>query len=323
MRIVVVGGSGHIGTYLVPRLVRAGHEVISISRGDRRPYAASPEWDEVRLLAVDRTQQDQDGTFARTIRDLRVDAVIDLLCFTTDSARALVDGLRGHVGHLVHCGSLWRYGPSIDAPIREGRGTPPLGDYGIQKDAIARLLKDETAGGGLVTTSVDPGQIVGPGWEPVGPLGNRDPRVWHILSAGETLRIPGSGADFLHHVHADDVAQVFELAVEKRDLAAGEDFHAVAATALNSRGLAQIAAGWFDQEAHLEFIDWELFRAETTPEFAQTSWEHLHRNHVLSIEKSSALLGYAPRHRPEDAVLAGVRSLIDSGILSVARPLVV
>lgn len=36
-RIVVIGATGHIGTYLVPRLVRAGHEVIAISRGIREP----------------------------------------------------------------------------------------------------------------------------------------------------------------------------------------------------------------------------------------------------------------------------------------------
>ena len=31
-RIVIIGGSGHIGTYLVPRLVSAGFEVVSVSR---------------------------------------------------------------------------------------------------------------------------------------------------------------------------------------------------------------------------------------------------------------------------------------------------
>jgi nucleoside-diphosphate-sugar epimerase len=29
MRIVVIGGTGHVGTYLVPRLVMAGHEVLA------------------------------------------------------------------------------------------------------------------------------------------------------------------------------------------------------------------------------------------------------------------------------------------------------
>lgn len=38
MRVVVIGGTGHIGTYLVPGLVRAGHATLVISRGSRRPY---------------------------------------------------------------------------------------------------------------------------------------------------------------------------------------------------------------------------------------------------------------------------------------------
>ena len=34
-RVVVIGATGHIGSYLVPRLVRGGHEVIAMSRGIR------------------------------------------------------------------------------------------------------------------------------------------------------------------------------------------------------------------------------------------------------------------------------------------------
>ena len=37
MRVVVIGGSGHIGTYLVPMLVERGHEVINVTRGERAP----------------------------------------------------------------------------------------------------------------------------------------------------------------------------------------------------------------------------------------------------------------------------------------------
>ncbi len=38
MRIVVIGGSGHIGTYLIPMLVERGHEVINVTRGQSQPY---------------------------------------------------------------------------------------------------------------------------------------------------------------------------------------------------------------------------------------------------------------------------------------------
>ncbi|WP_431798809.1 NAD-dependent epimerase/dehydratase family protein [Microbacterium kunmingense] len=322
MRVVVIGGTGHIGTFLIPRLVRAGHEVVSLSRGTRPPYVPAPEWSAVRQVVADREAADRDGTFGDIVLAHTPDAVIDLLAFTPDSARSLVEALRGRVGHLVHCGTLWRYGPSDRVPIREGQGTPPFDEYGILKAEIAEMLAAETAAGGLVTTTVDPGHIVGPGWTPVGPLGNGDPRVWSDLSAGRTLRVPGSDGALMHHVHADDVAQVFELALAHRDAAAGEDFHAVAPSALTVRGYAAAAASWFGKPPSLECITWEQFRAETTARFANASWGHLHRNHYLSIDKARDVLGYRPRYEPDEAILESVRWLIENDRMDVAGPLV-
>jgi nucleoside-diphosphate-sugar epimerase len=323
MKIIVIGGSGHIGTFLVPRLVRAGHEVINISRGTRKAYADAPEWQHVRQVVADRQQEDREGTFGDRVAGLRADVVVDLVCFTLESATSLVDRLRGEVGYLLHCGSLWRYGPSRKLPIAEhtGSGTAPVGDYGIQKDRIARMLKEETAAGGLVTTSLHPGHIVGPGWHPIGPVGNNDPTVWYTLSAGEPLQIPGIGVELMHHVHADDVAQAFEKAIEHRDAAAGEDFNVVAPTALNVRGYADIAARWFGQTATLETVTWEQFRQATTPEHAELSWDHLSRSHCLTIDKAIGLLGYAPRYEPEQAVLESVHWLIEHNQLRVAGTL--
>src|SRR4051794_38929630 len=127
MRIVVIGGSGHIGTFLIPRLVRAGHEVISISRGQRSSYADDPAWQQVRQVTADRDAED---TFGDRVAGLRPDVVIDLICFTLDSATALVERLRGEAGHLLHCGSIWRAGPSRKVPITEENGPPPVGEYG-------------------------------------------------------------------------------------------------------------------------------------------------------------------------------------------------
>jgi nucleoside-diphosphate-sugar epimerase len=322
MRVVVVGGSGHIGTFLVPRLVRAGHDVVNISRGRREAYDDAPEWGQVRHVVADRQRQDDEGIFGATVLSQRPDIVVDLVCFTVESATALVESLRGQVGHLLHCGSLWRYGPSHKLPISEGSGTEPFDEYGIQKQRIAQLLKDETASGGLTTTSLHPGHIVGPGWSPINPLGNLDPAVWYALSAGETLRIPGTGAELMHHVHADDVAQLFELAIQRRQAAAGEDFHAVAPSALTVRGYAHLAAGWFGQSAALETVSWEEFRRGTSAEHAEASWGHLFRSHYLTIEKSKELLGYSPAYEPEAAILESVRWLIENGRLEVARPMV-
>lgn len=323
MRIVVIGATGHIGTFLVPRLVRAGHEVVTISRGTRTAYVDSPEWQQVEQVTADREQEDRDGTFGERIVGLHADAVVDLVCFTLDSAAALVAALRGTGTHLVHCGSIWRAGVSHVVPITEENATPPFGDYGTQKNAIARMLLEETRSGDLATTSVHPGHISGPGWVPIGPLGNLDTAVLTRLSAGSVVEVPGLGAETMAHVHADDVAQAFELAVTNRDAATGEDFFITAPTALTVRGYAQLAASWFGQEARLESVTWDRFRETNDPEHAGASWEHLSRSQVFSTEKPRKLLGYAPTYTAEETVLDAVRWLVEHGEVEVAGPLVV
>lgn len=273
-------------------------------------------------MTADRAAEDRDGTFAGRVAGLRADVVVDLICFTLESATALVERLRGETGHLLHCGSIWRAGPSQRFPVTEDNASPPVGEYGIAKAAIAAMLRDETRSGGLVTTSLHPGHIVGPGWHPIGPLGNIDPRVWRTLSAGEPLDIPGIGAEFMHHVHADDVAQAFEAAIDRRDAAAGEDFTIVAATALNVRGYAHIGASWFGRTAELRTITWDQFRSShPDADAAQLSWDHLVRNHAFGIDKARRLLDYTPRYAPEAAALESVRWLIDNDQLAVANPL--
>ena len=317
MRIVVIGGTGHIGSYLVPRLLGAGHEVVSMSRGQREPYVDHPAWDQVQRVVVDRDAAEAADSFAAEVRDLGPAVVIDLVCFTPDSAVALVEGLRGHVDHLLHCGSIWRHGPSTKIPVTEDNGSPPQGDYGIAKAAIARLLADETARGGLVTTSLHPGHISGPGWPVVNPVGNLDPHPWEVLAGGAELVVPGLGAELMHHVHADDVAQAFALAVEHRDAAAGQSFTVTAASALTVRGYAGIAAGWFGREPRLRSVSWPEFRTQTSPEWGQSSWEHLSRSQCMSIDKARRLLGYSPAYEPEEAAREAVGWLVDHGQLSL------
>jgi nucleoside-diphosphate-sugar epimerase len=118
-RVVVIGATGHIGTYLVPRLVRGGHEVIAISRGTQDPYHASREWGSVSRVAVDRDAEDEQGTFGARIAALRPDVVIDLICFTAASARQLADALRPSRPLLIHCGTIWVHGPALRVPVSE------------------------------------------------------------------------------------------------------------------------------------------------------------------------------------------------------------
>jgi len=42
MRVVIIGGTGHIGSFLTPRLVEAGHALTCVSRGMKRQEYSVP-----------------------------------------------------------------------------------------------------------------------------------------------------------------------------------------------------------------------------------------------------------------------------------------
>lgn len=100
--------------------------------------------------------------------------VIDLVRFALESAAALVEALRGNVQHYIFRGTIWRAGLSEVLPISEENAIAPFSDYGVGKDEVGRMLKEETRGGGLVTTTLHLGHISGPG---LVPIGNVDPGV--------------------------------------------------------------------------------------------------------------------------------------------------
>ena len=93
MRTVIIGGTGHVGTYLVPRLVADGHEVIVVSRGQRDPYQPHGAWQFVEQIQMDREQEEAEGNFGERIRALEPDAVIDMICFTLESTQHLAEAL--------------------------------------------------------------------------------------------------------------------------------------------------------------------------------------------------------------------------------------
>jgi nucleoside-diphosphate-sugar epimerase len=310
MRVVVIGGTGHIGSYLVPRLVTAGHEVIVLARGEREPYHDDAAWARVRRERVDRDAEDAAGTFGARVAALGADAVVDLVCFTVDSARRLADGLRGRIGLLLHCGTIWVHGPLREVPVTEDAPRAPFGEYGTAKAAIEAYLLGEARRGGTPATVLHAGHIVGPGWAPCNPAGNFDADMFGAIARGEEIALPNFGLETLHHVHADDVAQAFELALNRWSAAVGESFHVTSPRALTVRGYAEAVAGWFGREPRLRFLPYEDWARDVDPAEARTSWEHLAHSPSMSIDKARTLLGYAPRYSSLQALRESVAWLI-------------
>ncbi len=309
MRVVVIGGTGHVGTYLVPRLVELGHSVVVVSRAGRQPYQPHAAWKRVERVRADRVDEDAAGTFAGRIRDLEPDVVIDMICFTPASARALVDALHGRVRHFLHCGTIWVHGHSVQVPTTEDAPRRPFGEYGCNKAAIEDLLLGEAHRNGFPATVLHPGHIVGPGWAPLNPAGHFNPRVFDDLAQGREVVLPNLGMETVHHVHADDVAQAFVRALANRSAAVGESFHVVSPAALTLRGYAESTAEWFGAAPNLRFLGWEAWRNTVSEEEAAATWDHIAHSPNCSIAKVERLLGYRPRYTSLEAVREAVAGL--------------
>ena len=84
---------------------------------------------------------------------------------------------------LVHCGTLWVHGVPKTRPYDETAVREPIGEYGIRKAEIERMLLEE-ARAGFPVSILHPGHITGPGWAPINPAGNLDPSVFTRLACG-------------------------------------------------------------------------------------------------------------------------------------------
>ncbi len=319
MRVAVIGGTGHIGSYMTPLLVEAGFSVTCVCRGVRQPYREHSAWRSVDYLRLDRLAAEEAGTFGERIAHLEADAVIDLTCYQLASAQQLVKALRGSAGHLLHCGTIWVHGHSGSVPTTEDQPRRPFGDYGIRKAAIEEWLLGESEAAGLPITVLHPGHLVGPGWAPINPTGNFNTAVFAALSQGCEVQIPNFGMETLNHVHAEDVAQAFLLASQNRNAAAGQSFHVVAASALTMRWYAEQMAEWFHQPARLKFLPFDEWKLDVSSKDAAVTEDHLRHSPNCSIEKAQKLLGYKPHYTPLAAVQESVSWLIENGLIP-ARP---
>lgn len=319
MRILVIGGTGHIGCALVPRLTAAGHEVTVVARKPVPRYA-DPRlgWQPVRWVLADRAAEEKTGRWAERLAAIETDAVVDTICFTREQAETLVAAFRGRIRQLVHIGSIWAYGPPERIPYEESDPRRPITSYGRRKAEIEDYLLGAHRTEGFPATVLHPGHICGRGWLPIDPQGSRDGTgVYRRLARGETVVLPDRGRATLHHVHADDIAQLCELALERRPQALGESFSAVAPHALSLVGCCRAVAARFGTEPNLAFAPLAELDRHVGESSAGIIREHVEHSPCCSIAKGRRLLGYQPRHTPEQIYAETLDSLLANGELSL------
>ena len=224
MKALVTGGAGFIGSHLVDRLVRDGHQVLvvdNLTSGNRGNLDQAVD-SGATLQVADVTdgpalknifadfQPDTVFHLAAQIdvRNSMVNPGFDAMVNVVGTVNLLNQSCDHGVGRFIFMstgGAIYGEGEGLDLPLSEGAGVGALSPYGHSKYAAETYLDFFMRPRGLKTLSLRPGNVYGPRQDAMGEAGVVAIFAGRILS-GESLTVFGDGKQTRDYVYAEDVA---------------------------------------------------------------------------------------------------------------------
>ena len=244
MRVFVTGGTGHIGSYIIPELVAAGHEVTGLARSDKAADAVAALGAKVRrgdisdLDGLKAAAAESDGVIHVAHRqDLLTSGGIDAVAAAElQIMLAYGEALAGSGKPLVVSGSIGAPGwENLGRPATEQ--DPSLPGGAAYKGTLRVRNAVELAVIGLagrgVRSSIVRIPTIAHSTTDVGFL----PLLIGLAKEKGVVGYPGEGANLWPAVHARDLATLFRLALEKGE--AGKYWHGVESEGTPFRAIAE------------------------------------------------------------------------------------
>ena len=305
MKVLVIGGTGHVGGHMIPQLIDAGCEVLVASRSGKR-RRTDGAWSKVKTITCGITPD----TVPTPLLNEKPDVVIDM----PGTAKAVYDHFKGITEHIIACGSLWMFGAPTRVPTPEiVQGPCPFDAYAQRFADIQAMIQSSTADG-VAFTAIMPPNICGPGKIPLDGAGGRSIDLHKQHAAGAELILPDGPAALIGPCDAEDIARCFTLAVMNRDKAAGEIFNVGSAYALTAETIMATLGDIYGTTIPIKTVSWEHYTQKVSPDIG--AWWHFYAHMCPDISKAAERLGYAPRYTPETDLSAS-RGLDASGAFAV------
>lgn len=296
MKVLVIGASGHIGSYLVKELIREQHEVYAVMRGERIPYGYDEKiWSKVKMLKMSRDELCESDIFDKT----EFDVVCDLIAYSLDSVKKLLLKIKNDIFY-IQIGSIWMYGNKVYLPVDERHPKNGLEEYGKQKGLIEEFLFELVKQNKLRATVIHPGHVSGKGWDPINPQGNKDMSFYHKVKNGEEIILPFLGITTLQHVHSYDLANIIIACINKQDVANGEAFNAVCEKAMTNRSLCEYVYNFYGKKSKIRYVNWEEFVETVGERHSNATLDHAIHSPCCSVEKAKNILGVKIRYSITD-----------------------
>lgn len=243
MRVLVTGGTGHAGSYIIRELITAGHEVTGLARSDTAAAALSALGATVRrgsledLDGLKEAAADSDGVIHVAHRqDLLPSGGMDAVAAAELPVMlAYGEALAGTGKPLVAAGSIGSAG-NLGRPATEDDAALPSSHEDKGTLRVRNVVERAVVGlaeQGVRSSIVRLPLIAHSTTDSAGFL----PGLIALAQEKGFAGYPGDGANPWCAVHIRDVASVFRLALEKGP--AGRYWHAIAEGSLPFREIAE------------------------------------------------------------------------------------
>ncbi|MDV7142069.1 NAD-dependent epimerase/dehydratase family protein [Tropicimonas sp. TH_r6] len=224
MKILILGGSGFIGSHVVDRLLATGHDVrvFDRSRERFRPTPAGVEFvagelsDSASLIealaGIDMVFHMVSTTVPGTAN---MDPIADIRDNLIGSVRMLELMRAQAVTRLLYLSSGGTvYGIPGRNPVPETHPIAPISSYGIVKAAVENYIRMEIDLHGLRAVVLRPSNPYGPRQGHGGVQGVIGTYM-HQLAHGETLNLWGDGSVVRDFIHVHDLARLCVTSAEQ------------------------------------------------------------------------------------------------------------
>jgi nucleoside-diphosphate-sugar epimerase len=282
MRILLLGGTGSIGTSVLSEFVRSGYEVLGLARSETSA----------------RTQQSSGANVLRG--DLRepkkwvsklpqLDGIVNVAgTFAEDeeaTERGLLDELLAQVRNpvaptrFVYTGGCWLYGPTDGTVATEESAFLPLPAFSWAVKHIERLLAEP----GISPIVIHPAMVYTP-------TSGVFERMYREAATGRAVRVVGAASVRWPLVHRDDLAVLYRLALGKA--AVGDSYMGCAITGVP---VGQIARAFMRALRDDDRAPVVMSEADAVAEFGHWAVGY-GCDQVQSGQKAQQALGWKPLH---------------------------